>query len=226
MTKKAKRDFFKQATKDGIMTSKKFWRTVQPFWTNNGCISNDFIGVENEGNLIYKEQELVELLNEHYISIVEKSFGKKPFSVWNSSHASQDEITVKEIISVHSNHPSTRKIKNLGNSENEFDLPYVSTSKINKIIKSLNVNKAKGADGISAKFIKMSANVIANIINNDISLNKYSKHAKTATVKPIFKKEDWANIKNYRPVSLLNIFSKIYERFLHENLTNYVEILL
>ena len=226
MTKKAKRDFFKQATKDGIMASKKFWRTVQPFWTNNGCISNDFIGIENEGNLIYKEQELVELLNEHYISIVEKSFGKKPFSVWNSSHASQDEITIKEIISVHSNHPSTRKIKNLGNSENEFDLPYVSTSKINKIIKSLNVNKAKGADGISAKFIKMSANVIANIINNDISLNKYSKHAKTATVKPIFKKEDWANIKNYRPVSLLNIFSKIYERFLHENLTNYVEILL
>ena len=72
----------------------------------------------------------------------------------------------------------------------------------------------------------MSANVIANIINNDLSLNKYSKHAKTATVTPIFKKEDRANIKNYHPVSLLNIFSKIYERFLHENLTNYVEILL
>ena len=29
-------------------------------------------------------------------------------------------------------------------------------------------------------------------------------------------------IKNYRPANLLNIFSKIYERFLHENLTNYV----
>ena len=33
-------------------------------------------------------------------------------------------------------------------------------------------------------------------------------------------------IKNYRPVSLLNIFSKIYERFLHENLTNYVDTFL
>ena len=28
LTKKAKRDFFKEATKDGIITSKKFWRTV------------------------------------------------------------------------------------------------------------------------------------------------------------------------------------------------------
>ena len=52
--------------------------------------------------------------------------------------------------------------------ENKFDLSYASTGDINKIIKSLNVNKAKGPDGISAKFVKMSANVIdchlANII--------------------------------------------------------------
>ena len=140
-------------------------------------------------------------------------------SLGNSLDASQDEMAVKEIISVYSNHPSIRKIKNLCVPENKFDLPYASTSDMNKIIKSVNVNKAKGPDGISAKFVKMSANVIdcylANIINNDISLNKYSKHAKTATVRPIFKKDDRTKIKNYRHVSLLNIVSKIYERFLH-----------
>ena len=68
MTKKAKRDFLKKATKDGIMTNKKFWRTAKPFLTNNGCTSNDFIRIENEGNLICNEQELVELFNEHYIN--------------------------------------------------------------------------------------------------------------------------------------------------------------
>ena len=31
---------------------------------------------------------------------------------------------------------------------------------INQIIKSLNVNKAKGPDGISAKFAKISADII------------------------------------------------------------------
>ena len=95
MTKKAKRDFFKEATKDGIMTSKKFWHTVKPFLTNNGCISNDFIGIENDDNLICNEQELVELFNEHYINIVEKSSAEKPLSLGNSSDASQDEMTVK-----------------------------------------------------------------------------------------------------------------------------------
>ena len=93
--------------------------------------------------------------------------------------------------------------------ENKFNLSYASTSDINKIIKSLNVNKAKGPEGISVKLVKLSANVIdshlANMINNDISLNKHFKHAKTGTVSPIFKKDDRTNIKNYRLVSLLNI---------------------
>ena len=60
----------------------------------------------------------------------------------------------------------------------------------------------------------MSANVtdchLANVIDNDISLNKYFKHAKTETARPIFKKDE-KKIKNYHPVSLLNIFSKVYE---------------
>ena len=95
LTKKAKRYFLKEATKDGIMTSKKIWRTVKPFLTNNGCIFNDFICIENEVNLIWNEQELVELFNEHYINVVEKSSSKKPLSPGNSSDVSQDEMKVK-----------------------------------------------------------------------------------------------------------------------------------
>ena len=76
----------------------------------------------------------------------------------------------------------------------------------------------------------MLANVIychlGNIVNNDISLNKYSKHAATATVGPIFKTDDRTKRKNYHAVSLLNIFSKICKRFLHKDLTNYLDTFL
>ena len=116
-------------------------------------------------------------------------------------------MTVTEIISICSSYPTTRKIKNLCVLENKFDLPYGRTSDIiNKIIKSLNLKRAKGPEAISAKFVKMSANILdshlVNIVNNDISLNKYSKHAKTTTVRPIFKKEDRIRVKHYGPVSL------------------------
>ena len=83
-------------------------------------------------------------------------------------------MTVTEIISICSNYPTIRKIINLYVPENKFDVPYASTSDIsNKIIKSLNLKRAKAPGGISAKFVKMSANVLdshlANIVNNDIS---------------------------------------------------------
>ena len=211
LIKKAKINFFKEATKGGIMSSKTFWRTVKPFLFNNGCTTKYFINIENDGNLTNNEQELVELFNNHFINIVEKSSGKKLESLGNSSDASQDEMTVKEIISVYSNHPSIRKIENLCVPENTFDLPRDT----NKIIKSLNINKAKGPDGISSKFVKMPANVIdchlANIINNYIciSLNKYLKNAKAATVRPIFKKDDRTKMKNYPCKSFKYFFKHI-----------------
>ena len=49
---------------------------------------------------------------------------------------------------------------------------------------------------------------------------------KPANVIQIFKKDKRANIKNNRHVNLLNIFSKIYERFKHENPTSYVNSFL
>ena len=96
-------------------------------------------------------------------------------------------------------------------------MPEPTASDTNKIIKSLDTNKTTGPNGLPAKFVQMSANVIdchlSNIITCDISKNKYSEHAKTATVRPIFKKDDRKKIKNYQLVSLLNMFSKIYQKF-------------
>ena len=66
----------------------------------------------------------------------------------------------------------------------------------------------------------------ANVTDWHLSLKKYFKHAKVATVRPIFKKDDRTKIEKYRPVCLLNIFSKTYEPFLHENLINYVDTFL
>ena len=134
---------------------------------------------------------------------MEKSSGKKPSSLGDCLNASQDELTVKEIISVYSNHPSIQKIKSVFNTDSKFDLPKPTASDINKIIKSLDTNKTTGPDGIPAKFVQMSANLIdchlSNIISFDLLKNKYSEHAKTATVRQVFKKDDRTKIKNCWP---------------------------
>ena len=90
LTKKTKKIFFKEATEDGIMSNKKFWSTVKPFFTNKGCISNNFVSVEKDGDPISNEEELVELFNQNYINIAENFSGKKPSSLGDSLNASQN----------------------------------------------------------------------------------------------------------------------------------------
>ena len=66
----------------------------------------------------------------------------------------------------------------------------------------------------------------AYFINKDLKENKFSENAKTALVRPIYKKDDRGKIKNYRPVSLLNGFFKTYERCLHDCLSNFTDKIL
>ena len=80
------------------------------------------------------------------------------------------------------------------------------------------------------QIIKNAVNVIdshlACIIDKDLQENKFSENAKTALMRPIYKKDDKGKIKSYRPASLLNGFSKIYERFPHDSLSNFTDKIL
>ena len=65
-----------------------------------------------------------------------------------------------------------------------------------------------------------------NIINNDLSNNSFSNEAKVATVRPIYKKKSRDKIENYRPVSILSCFSKVYEKFLLEKFKPFINAFL
>ena len=49
---------------------------------------------------------------------------------------------------------------------------------------------------------------------------------KLASVRLIYEKESRSYKNNYRPVSILNEFSKIYERFVNDKLLNHVNDIL
>ena len=149
-------------------------------------MTNDCINTEKDGDTVRDEKVLVELFNENNINIVEISSGNKPSSLGKSEDSAQDDATVDKIISKYSSHPSVQKLKREFSIDKELELPYASAKDINKI-KSLNINKAKVPHGTATRFVKTSADItdchIANIINKDISNNKFSENAKTATIR-------------------------------------------
>ena len=78
-------------------------------------------------------------------------------------------------------------------------------------------------DKIPPKLVKISAEVLsqppADAINNSISKGVFPDNAKISSVSPIDKQSDDKNkVSNFRPVSVLNAFSKIYESVIKNQL--------
>ena len=224
LCRKAKKQFFKKSCEKGLNTNKEFWNLVKPFLTNKGTFSNDFITIKDKDRFVDDEGKLVELFNNHYINIVEKTSGKPPENCFGNYENNAD--IVNAIIKKYENHPSILKINENFTPTSTFQLPRAEVSDINKLLKGINIKKATGPDTIPPKLGKLSADVIdshlCNIINLDIDKDHFSDGGKIASVRPIFKKKSRHKLENYRPVSILNTFSKIYERYIHNSLTPFV----
>ena len=229
LTFSAKKDFFKSASKDGIMTNKKFWKIMKPLMTNKGVLSSNAIIIEENNKLISDEKELVEIFNDHYINIVENTLGKKPISLGNPTDPTKDNETVLLIIDKYKDNPIIKKIKE--NAQNiSFSFPEITRPEINKIIKELDTSKSTGQDQIPASFIKIASDILdeplTKIFNRSIADNKFCEEAKIAVVPPIFKKDDRTRKENYRPVSILVTFAKIFEKQLKNMIEPFVELIL
>ena len=111
---------------------------------------------------------------------------------------------------------------------NSFYLRPVSHSEVLKEIKRLNPKKACGPDNIGNKILLMCPEVFSNnlttIYNHYIEIGEYPDALKVARVIPIYKKGDHALPCNYRPISLLSVFNKVFERLICHQLVNFLEL--
>ena len=97
---------------------------------------------------------------------------------------------------------------------------------ITSFIRNLNPNKATGSDGISGRMLLLCDSSVALplklIFQNILATSAYPDLWKLANVTPIFKNSDKQLIKNYRPISLLPICGKMFEKIIFNNLYNYL----
>ena len=95
-----------------------------------------------------------------------------------------------------------------------------------KIIQNLNPNKAHGPDKTSIRMIKICGKSLCKpleiIFKSCIIKEEFPSEWKKANVVPVHKKSDKQSLKNYRPISLLPIFGKIFERIIYNNIFEYL----
>ena len=92
-------------------------------------------------------------------------------------------------------------------------------------MRDTDTSKPASTDRFHGRFLNDGVNVLAkpftDICNLLISLNKFPNAFKLAKVKPIFKKGRKIIVSNYRPISLLQILSKVIEKVVHKQTTKF-----
>ena len=91
---------------------------------------------------------------------------------------------------------------------------------------SVKKNKAPGYDDTSSNVILNCYNEIKDIpfhiFNKSINTGIFPEALKIAQITPIFKTGDESLLTNYRPISVLPVFSKILERIMYNRIYNYL----
>ena len=176
------------------------------------------------------ELEVVGTLNLHYINVVKTTSGQPRHALGDPKDQANDIASVDAIINNYKDHPSINQIRKECSIPKIYSFPEAKKEEIKILIERLNPKKATGPDGIPFKIIKLSADVIdkhlTNMIKTDSESSFFLENAKNASVKPVYKKESRSDKNNYRPVSILNGFSKIYERFINDKLLSHVNDIL
>lgn len=82
-------------------------------------------------------------------------------------------------------------------------------------------------DGIQVKPVKYVADIIAptitHIFNLCLATSVFPEKMQIAKISVLFKKGDRNDLSNYRPVSVLPVFSKALEKILHSRFTKFID---
>lgn len=119
------------------------------------------------------------------------------------------------------------KYMEFANTPEPFSFREVSYIEVRDIINSLKNNESRDIYGLNITLLKTIKDLIliplTNLINECLRTGVFPDALKVACVIPIFKKGNKDDLGNYRPISLLPIISKIFEKVIKNQIVNYLE---
>ena len=109
-----------------------------------------------------------------------------------------------------------------------FFISPCTAEEISALMLSLKIGKSSGPNSIPVKLLKilnfpLSKN-FAVLTHESFLTGTFPKKLKIAKVIPIFKKGLVSSKSNYRPISLLSVFSKLFEKLMHKRLFRFLDV--
>lgn len=181
--------------------SKAVWNVVQKYTSD---YSNTIIpSIISDGKVFENPQDIADNFNKFFL---------------NNNNNNNDNI--------YTNINTNTDIR-INNVDESIFLTPVDSSEIIKIVKSLKNSKAVGFDNIRTDIIKQSVNLIANplsfIISRCMMNGIFPDSLKHTIIKPLHKKGSRSCTDNYRPVALIPILSKVFEKVIYNRILSFLD---
>ena len=201
---RTKRTFFKDNLKESKKDPNKFWKLIKKVFPVKQTSTISSKSFDVDGEQITDKKSIADGFCHFFTNVASKlksvAFPLKNF-VWSF-------------------HRST-------NSSPVFDFEPVSEIEVLKYLRNLKRKCATGIDNIPSCFLKDVAFVIAKpltyIVNISLKNGTLPNELKKARVNPIYKSGSRKSFDNYRPISVLPILSKIFEKCVYRQLVNHLE---
>ena len=216
-----------QVTKDKRQSKKAYFaaefeknkNTVAAVWKSIRSLVNLKPGkkssiklMDDQQNIISDSKTIANIFNDHFSTLGAKVQDKIP-----QQEGSYSSYLRKKL-------PNGKSAINPDG--HTFFLSPTKPEEISKIIDCLNPNKSTGPNGIPVFILKSFKDFfsfwLSKLINLCYENGEFPELLKLAKVIPLHKKESILNYLNYRPISLLSVFSKIYEKTIYGRVYSYL----
>ena len=207
LVRAAKQNYFHKSLKQNKANLRKTWQILKEAMKKCNDKSSVIDELRFDDNIYTSKLDISNKMNDFFVSIP-------------SQIASQI------------NPSNIDPMNNIEQNDSRFSLDNVTHQQIIDLVKGMENKKSCDMFDISNYFLKKTINTISiplcHIFNSSINHGIVPSKLKCAKVIPIFKlKSNLSNDrympKNYRPISLLPIFSKILEKIIHIQLVNYLD---
>ena len=216
-----------QITKDKRRSKKA--HNIAQFEKNKNSISTVWKSIRSLVNMKPGKSSSIKLMDNNSIISDPKIIG----NIFNDHFSTLGAKVQQKIPSVEGDFRNyfkkrDRNQKDIINPEGRtFFLSPTMPEEIEKIIDKLNPSKSTGPNGIPVFILKLFKGFFAywlsKLINLCFETGEFPLMLKLAKVIPLHKKESVFNFLNYRPISLLSVFSKIYEKAIYTRIYSYLE---
>ena len=111
-------------------------------------------------------------------------------------------------------------------NNSSFQFFPISSNIVFSHLNKLSRSKATGLDNISARFIRECADLISvpisDLFNKSLTSGIFPDDWESARVIPLFKQGERSDLNNYRPISVISVIAKVFERIVYDQLYSFL----